>query len=142
MAKLPKNIIKKYGISKKAWQVFRGQKKSSSKKTAVYKMARKKRFGKKSYKKSSGFSLGSALKVLSGAALAAAYEVFVSPMIPLGAQIKNIIELVLGLVLAVMPKMPTFVRSFGAALATVNAYALVYPMIAGVSGNTDNATWS
>lgn len=24
MAKLPKNIIKKYGISKKAWQVFRG----------------------------------------------------------------------------------------------------------------------
>lgn len=28
MAKLPKSIIKKYGISKKAWSVFRGQKKS------------------------------------------------------------------------------------------------------------------
>ena len=33
MAKLPKNLIKKYGISKKAWAIFRGSK--SVKKTKV-----------------------------------------------------------------------------------------------------------
>ena len=32
MAKLPKSIIKKYGISKKAWAVFRGQRSSSKSK--------------------------------------------------------------------------------------------------------------
>ena len=47
MAKLPKSIIKKYGISKKAWSVFRGQSKVSktSKKTGGRKMAKKKRSG-------------------------------------------------------------------------------------------------
>ena len=35
MAKLPKSIIKKYGITKKAWAVFRGQK--STRKTTVTK---------------------------------------------------------------------------------------------------------
>lgn len=32
---LPKSIIKKYGITKKAWSVFRGRKKSSSKSRKV-----------------------------------------------------------------------------------------------------------
>jgi hypothetical protein len=31
MAKLPKSIIKKYGISKKAWAVFRGNKRTTTK---------------------------------------------------------------------------------------------------------------
>lgn len=44
MAKLPKSIIKKYGITKKAWSVFRG-KKTKSKNSGGRKMARKKRSG-------------------------------------------------------------------------------------------------
>jgi hypothetical protein len=136
MARLPKHIIKKYGISKKAWAVFRGQKTTSKKVTSHKRtqMARKKHF-KKGSKRSLNF--GSVLKILSGAALAAAYEVFVSPMIPLSAMVKNIIELVIGLALAVMPGMPMIVRGFGAALATVNTYALVYPMIAGTASGSN-----
>jgi len=83
MAKLPKNLIKKYGISKKAWAVFRGQKATTTKKGRV-KMAKKRYFGKKSkgHSKAKSFSFGSVLKILGGAVAAAAYEVFVSPMIP------------------------------------------------------------
>jgi len=137
MAKLPKSIIKKYGISKKAWAVFRGQR-TTPKRT---KMARRKRyFGKKGSKrsKSSGFNFGAVLKILGGTVAAVAYEVFVSPMIPLSATIKNIIELVIGLALAIMPNMPTIVRGFGTALAVVNAYALIYPMIAGSGSATSS----
>jgi hypothetical protein len=145
MVKLTKAIIKKYGISKKAWAVARGQKSSLSrtKKTKVYTMARRKKsFSRKLFKSRSGKSkgnfFGTALKILSGTVLAVAYEVFVSPLIPLSAMIKNIIELVVGLVLAVMPKMPMVVRGFGTALAVVNAYAIVYPMIAGTAqGSVD-----
>ena len=47
MAKLPKSIIKKYGISKKAWAVFRGTKKIKTSSTRGKSMARhKKSYGK------------------------------------------------------------------------------------------------
>lgn len=42
--KLPKNIIKRYGITRKAWQVFRGTKKN---KPEVNILARKRRFGRR-----------------------------------------------------------------------------------------------
>jgi len=45
MAKLPKSIIKKYGISKKAWAVFRGQSHSTKR---TNKTMAKKRFGRRS----------------------------------------------------------------------------------------------
>lgn len=41
MGKLPKAIIKKYGISKKAWSVYRSERKSTTRK--VSKVARKKK---------------------------------------------------------------------------------------------------
>ena len=34
MAKLPKSIIRKYGISKKAWSVFRGEKRTTSRRVS------------------------------------------------------------------------------------------------------------
>ena len=37
--------------------------------------------------------------ILAGASLAALYEVFVSPMIPLARNIKNILEILIGVVL-------------------------------------------
>jgi len=64
MNKLPKNIIKKYGITKKAWSIFRGQKKTKAgsassaqpnkRKGAKKQMARKKQ---KSHKSPAMFSL-------------------------------------------------------------------------------------
>jgi len=105
-------------------------------------MARKRHYKKHSSGGMFGFSFGGALKILAGAAIAAAYEIFVSPMIPLSQNIKNWIELALGVLLMAMPRMPTMVRAAGAALATVNAYAIIYPMlsVAGSSGTSGSMT--
>jgi hypothetical protein len=128
MARLPKSIIKKYGISKKAWSVFRKQKTKSR----GYSMAKRKRFGGK---KGKGF-LGKALNVLVGAGVAALYEVFISPRIPLARNIKNIIEMVVGIILMFMPKLPMFVRAGGAALATINAFEILVPLISSIGNGS------
>lgn len=139
MAKLPKSLIKKYGISKKAWAVFRGSKRTTSSKKKnsgskrYYTMARHKKHYRKSGK---GFFSGSAVKVVVGAGLAAVYEVFVSPMIPLSDMIKNILELAVGLFLAASKRMPMPVRAFGGALATINAYSLIMPYVSGAKGSS------
>jgi hypothetical protein len=76
-----------------------------------------------------------------GAGVAALYEVFVSPMIPLAANIKNIIEFALGLFLAISPRMPLMVRAGGAALATINAYAFLVPLIQGSGSGSATSSW-
>ena len=57
MASLPKSIIKKYGISKKAWSVYRGQGQASR---STRKMARKRyaRRGARRYSRSSSTGMG------------------------------------------------------------------------------------
>lgn len=134
MVNLPKALIKKYGISKKAWAVFRGRKlkvsSSKSKTKRYYSMAKKK---KKTYRKSNKGILSKALNILMGAAVAGVYEVLISPRIPLSRNIKNILEMVIGLIVAAMPKLPMAVRAGGAALATINAFEIVVPLIAGMS---------
>lgn len=136
MAKLPKSIIKKYGITRKAWAVFRGSKKAKKTSSRGIYMAKKKRHTSKT--KSKGF-FGKAVDIVIGAGVAALYEVFVSPMIPLSANIKNILEFALGLFLAVSPRMPLMVRAGGAALATINAYAFLVPLIQGSSGTASGS---
>lgn len=42
MTGLPKSIIKKYGITKKAWQMYRGSKKKTKRKTTKTKTSRRK----------------------------------------------------------------------------------------------------
>lgn len=138
MAKLPKSLIKKYGISKKAWAVFRSGRKSSSKsKTARYNPMKRK--SKKGYRKGKAGLLNKALNILLGAAVAGVYEVFISPRIPLARNVKNILEMIVGLVVAAMPKLPMSVRAGGAALATINAFEIVVPLIAGAAGKTSSA---
>lgn len=61
MAKLPKSIIKKYGITKKAWSVFRG-KKTKVKKSGGVRMAKRRRSG--------GSRGGDSLLMQAGAAAA------------------------------------------------------------------------
>jgi hypothetical protein len=139
MAKLPKSIIKKYGITKKAWSVFRGTNKKI--KTRGVRMARHKRYGRmKKYAKKSlkSFSFGNAIKIVAGAGIAVLYEVYVSPMIPLSGIVKNIVELALGLFIASMSSLPTMVRAGGVAIATLNAFQILYPMLQG--SGTANAT--
>lgn len=136
MARLPKSIIKKYGITRKAWAVFRGTRatktrKTKSVKTRSYTMARHKKHSKKSGK---GF-MGKVMQIAIGAGVAALYEVFISPMIPLSRNVKNILELALGILLASMPRMPMAVRAGGAALATINAFEIIVPLISGAKQN-------
>lgn len=140
MAKLPKSIIKKYGISKKAWAVFRASKGTrisrrakTTKSRGYATMARHKK--KRTAKGKQGF-FNKALQIALGAGVAAIYEVFVSPRIPLARNIKNIVELIIGLVVAVMPRLPVAVRAGGAALATINAFEIFVPLISGMGGKS------
>lgn len=135
MAKLPKSIIKKYGISKKAWAVFRGKKHERKTPMARHKKMRAHKGAKKGF-------FGKAVDIVIGAGVAALYEVFVSPMIPLAANIKNILEFALGLFLAISPRMPLMVRAGGAALATINAYAFLVPLIQGTGAGTSSGSSS
>jgi len=62
--KLPKSLIKKYGISKKAWSVFRG---SKTKKTGSNTMARHRKHYSRHRSRSIGGKLGGMLPILGGA---------------------------------------------------------------------------
>lgn len=145
MAGLPKKYAK-MGF-KRGWAAYnkkRIKKRSKTKNKAVsIKMARRRKGYRRHYKRSrsgGGVSFGNITKVLIGAGLAAVYEVFVSPMIPLDGLIKNVAELVAGLFLAGMPGIPMPIKSFGMALGIINAYALVmaYMPSGGVSGSVNN----
>jgi len=64
MAKLPKRLIKKYGISKKAWSVFKAEKRSTTSKPKLKRgktMTKKRRAAprRKARKTSTGFKLPS-----------------------------------------------------------------------------------
>jgi len=134
MARLPKSLIKKYGISKRAWAEFRKTKKSKSTNRGLKTMAKRKSGTKrKSYKAKSG-SLKSVSKILVGAGLAALYEVFVSPMIPLARNIKNLLEILIGVFLVMQPN--AYMKSAGVALITINAFEIIVPLIRGVKSKS------
>ena len=71
---LPKSIIKKYGISKKAWAVFRGQKSKGStprpKKARKVKKVARRRYSRKRSRRSGGMTIPLAL--VSGVAASVA----------------------------------------------------------------------
>ena len=76
MSGLPKSIIKKYGVTKKAWAVYRGQSSSSSRssrrsrrrkiKTRSIKMVRRKSYHRRRSSSGFGSMKGLASKVLVG----------------------------------------------------------------------------
>jgi len=142
MAGLPKKYAR-MGF-KKGWLAFKRLRKKSRK---VQPMARKrrnvKRFFKRTSRKAKGFlTFGNISKVLIGAGLCVLYEVYVSPMIPLDGMIKNIVELGAGLLLASMGSMPMPVRAFGAALATINAFTILTPLITNFTGGSSDSNMS
>jgi hypothetical protein len=68
--------------------------------------------------------MGSVVKVVLGAGICALYEIFVSPMIPLGGMVKNLLEMGIGAFL-MMGRFPLPIKAFGAALLTINAYSTI-----------------
>lgn len=125
MAKLPKALIRKYGISKKAWSVFKG---SKSKKKRSGNMARR-RMSKGRRGKSKGF--GGISSALMGAGGVVLYESLVSPRLPLGSGItKNAIEFGIGYALR---NKGGFLGATGKALMTVNAVEVVRGLLGGGS---------
>lgn len=121
--------MKKLKFGSRAYrEKYLGQK-NKKRKYRGLKMAKKKKYSKKG----GSNMMSKAFQVLAGAAVAIVYNVFVSPMIPLGNTIKNIIEIVLGIILASSKKMPMVVRAGGFAIATLNAYDLLLPYISGLN---------
>lgn len=79
MTGLPKSIIKKYGVTKKAWQVFRGNK-TVTKPTRMKTMARR---GFKKHRSSSRGSSGiSVMNVLLAGAVYGAVRPTIANMLP------------------------------------------------------------
>jgi hypothetical protein len=144
MSGLPKKYAK-MGF-KKGWMAFKKLKKHSIKRKTnrVVHIARRRKGGfKRFYKRTSrrvksGFTFGSVSKIVLGIGLAALYEVFVSPMLPIAGQLKNIVEFAIGIALMSMSGMPSYVKSFGMALAIINGYSLVVPYISGLNGNSSS----
>lgn len=127
MAKLPKSIIKKYGISKKAWSVFRSSKKNKSQSRGVS-MAKRKTIKRKLGSRGSA-KMNNVLKIVVGAGIVALYEVFLSPRIPLKRNMKNILEMVIGIIL--MMQRNVYLKSAGVALLTINAFEVIVPVLRG-----------
>jgi hypothetical protein len=123
---------------KRGWALFKRKKPAyrKSKQIKVQHMARRKRYFKRS-NGMKGFSFGKIFDVVIGAASAALYEAYISPFIPLSGMIKNLLEMVAGIFLATSRGMPKMVRSFGTALAIVNAYALIAPYFSGSSSSSN-----
>jgi len=126
-------MAKKLKFGSKAYRLKYLGRGKKTKKTKVYTMARRKRlgFGKKRSKSSSGY-LSKAMQILTGVGVAVLYEVFISPKIPLGNMIKNIVEVIVGIFLAVSKRMPMPVRAGGLAIATISAFDLILPYAVGM----------
>lgn len=127
---------------KKGWRLFKAKRHKvkttvshSKSKRRIYTMARR---HKKRSKKSMGGMGNIFSKVMNigiGALGAVAWEMWVSPLIPIGGMVKNLIEIVVGIVLAGMRGMPSMVRSGGIALATINAYQIIASFMSGTTSS-------
>lgn len=137
MAGLPKKYAK-MGFAR-GWRAYKATKSSSkrtrSRSTGGKLMAKTKKY--KSTKSKSGFS--KIINIALGVGVAAVYEVFISPMIPLSRMTKNILELAIGAVLMLMKRLPTAVRAGGAALVTINLFELIVPLISGAKQATGSS---
>jgi hypothetical protein len=130
---LPKSIIKKYGVSKKAWAVYKGRKKrkrstiKSKRSKSRTKMARRRR---KSYRRrKTGMTglMGTAVGV-GGYIL---YESVIKPRIPLASTTKNLVELGAGVMLA---RRGGVIGKVAKTAVVINTYQLLSGFIGGGLG--------
>jgi hypothetical protein len=131
---------------KRGWAAYNSSKKRTRKTKStkqVVNMARRRKGGfRKFYRKvKSGFTMGNITKIIIGSTLAALYELYLSPMIPIGGMIKNLVELGLGIFLA-SGHFPMPVKAFGMALSVINAYSLVMTYLpSGGSSSSNQTDW-
>jgi hypothetical protein len=142
MTGLPKNIIKKYGVSKKAWAVFRGTKRKSRSKTKkVYSMAKRRR---KSVSRKSGLTgiMGGIVGTAIGVGGYILFETMVEPYLLKMANISNplivnLAELGIGLFLA---RKSGVVGQVGKAAIIINIYQILYPMLSNIGNKSVSST--
>jgi len=120
--KLSKAVIKKYGITKKAWQVQKNKSKKS-KNVRSRTMAKK-----RTYRRKQSSMFGKLNRPITGAAGVVLYESLISPMIPLQGTSKDLLELVGGLYLS---RKKGMLGATGNSLLVINSYQL----ISGLVGN-------
>lgn len=157
MTGLPSSIIKKYGVSKKAWAVFRGQKRSRSRNKGMtgYQEAKQLNYLSKKYRgtsmvkrrrKSTAFKsgikgiMGGIVGKIVGVGGYILFETYVEPKLLSMANIAdptiiNIAELGAGLWLS---RKSGIVGEIGKAAVTINAYQLLYPILNKTSSSTNN----
>lgn len=139
MTGLPKSIIRRYGVTKKAWAVFRGSSSPNStnkSKRGTRIMARKKHH--RSYGRGKG-AMGGLMAVAIGAAVYSGYKAFIAPKIPLSGQTLTIAELIAGFMLAKSSK-GGMLSGVGKTALTLSMFSLIYPMIGGIGGSTANTS--
>jgi len=132
MTGLPRSIIKKYGVTKKAWAIYRGTTQSSHSRRTTrrsFPMARRRRSRGRS--KGSGF-MTPEIKGVMGAVL---YDSLVSPMIPLDENTKNLVELGAGYFLR---NKSGWIGATGKTLFILNGYALLRNLIGSKLGAITN----
>ena len=136
--KLSKAIIKKYGITRKAWAM---QRKISKKKSV--RTRRSTKMAKKKYRRKSQSMLGRLNRPLVGAAGVVVYESLISPMIPLQGTAKDLLELMGGLYLS---RRKGFLGATGQSLVTINSYQLISGLMGnklqGLIGNTPTSSYN
>jgi len=142
MTGLPKSIIKKYGVTRKAWQVFRSGRQASphkSKSRGSYHMAKRRhvfrRIGKGVMNKLSN--------PITGAIAVIGYKSFIEPMIPVSGLMKDIAGIGIGAYAS--NSRNAWFREGGKALMYISAYnagsALASGML-GIGGGAASATGS
>lgn len=94
---LPKSIIKKYGISKKAWRVFRGRKKRPRSRVSNPKTKRRtKRLGRKKKRKGGKNLQATIFKFLRLGALAAPGAIYATQPLALDQKLNEIFRVYTG----------------------------------------------
>lgn len=136
MSGLPKSIIKKYGVTKKAWSVFRNGKRGRRKRSKTGVTMAKKR---KSSSRMSGVMSG-IVGTAIGVGAYILFETMVEPYILKMANISNpviinLAELGIGFYLA---RKSGVVGNIGKAAIVINLYQILYPLLSNV-GNMGNS---
>jgi hypothetical protein len=135
MAKLPKAIIKKYGITKKAWSVFRGSKVKTKRVYAKVKTMARRRYGFKKHHRSSGNGGVSAMKIGISAAAYGAFRDQIHSMIPnVGVPYSD--SLITGAIGYYLSGKKGWMKNAGIAILAVEAAAVGKTLISGNTGSS------
>lgn len=138
MAKLPKALIKKYGISKKAWSIFRGKSKVRKVVTKVVNPMARRFFKRRSAKRYSHGTGGiSPMKIAVSAAAYGAFRSKIHSFIP-DTGIPYSDNIIAGAVGYYLSKKSGWMKNAGVAILAVEAASVGNAML-GNTGSTNTA---